>query len=565
MKNTMSNYSLIKFSINTIKESKKMTFLWIAFIVSTFLEALSYLTIPYIEKIIIDKLVIGKLGNINYLLISMMIFLVIHYTFQFFTNYLKVKMVGIVEIQLRENILKNLININKEFFIKTPIGKISNIIQKDTDIIVQFITSILPIWIYDICIILVLSSVLIFMNSYIYIAIMPIILLINYLNKLNKNKIKKYFIEHQDNYSNLNQHIYETIKGVDTIRNYGLSKYSLDKYILISNKCIESKVKLNVISTLLNGFTNFLLGLGNITIYIMGVYFVVNDTITIGDIFGFTSYYIRIKEPIFQLRTLSEHYVKAKESLDRVKQILNQNRYKCGKGNKITNFESIEFRNVKFGYNSSNIIIDNFNLKINKGDKIAIIGKSGIGKSTLKNLILNMYSIDSGEILINGIDIQNYDMDSWYKNISVVDQDVFLFNESIKFNIELNNCLDTIKLKKLINVCDLDILKEDNFSNTKTQIKDFGTNLSGGQKKRISLCRALAKDSEVYIFDELTSGLDIKTKEHIYKIFEENLDGKTCIYITHDLTELKYFNKVLNFDDMKIHNFHNKKIDIDCY
>ncbi|MGL4992315.1 MAG: ABC transporter ATP-binding protein [Sarcina sp.] len=536
----------MKFSINIIRTDKKMTILWGAFLIATFLEAFSYLSIPYIEKIIIDKLVINELNQIGYLLLYMILFLVIHYSFQFLRSYLQVKMIGIAETNLKENILESLLELDKEFFIKTSVGKISDIIQKDTAIVVQFITGIMPVWIYDICIIVVLSFVLIFMNIYIYISIIPVILLINYLNKINKNKIGKYFIAHQENYSNMNQHIYEAVKSVDTIKLYNLRNYIINKYREISRMCIDSKLKLEIISTVLNGFTNFLLGLGNILIYILGVYLVAKGVMTIGDIVGFASYYIKIKDPIFQLRTLSENFIKSKKSFDRIKELVGKE--ECQKTNSkvLPEFKKIELKNVNFRYKDSEVIIKDFNFKIEKGDKIAIIGKSGVGKSTLKNLILNLYNVDSGEIFINDNNIKEYNMKEWYKYISVIDQEIILFNESINFNILLENQLTKKRVKELINLCDLN-----EFMNNKSfKVKDFGANLSGGQKKRIGLCRALAKDTDIYIFDELTSGLDYKTKEAVYKIFETELKYKTCIYITHDLLELKYFNKILNFDTL---------------
>jgi ATP-binding cassette subfamily B protein len=212
---------------------------------------------------------------------------------------------------------------------------------------------------------------------------------------------------------------------------------------------------------------------------------------------------------------------------------------------------NIEFKNVDFIYPHTGIhAIKDFSLKINKGEKVAVIGKTGSGKSTIAQLLLRMYDPQKGEILYDGIDIKDFELKSLRSQISYVPQDVFLFSDSVENNIGFA-LQDPDKAKVIAAARSAAVEKEiDHFpGNYQTLIGERGVTLSGGQKQRISIARALIKDHEITIFDDCLSAVDAKTENEIISNLYEYLHKKTAIIITHRIFSLFNFDKIIVLHD----------------
>lgn len=221
----------------------------------------------------------------------------------------------------------------------------------------------------------------------------------------------------------------------------------------------------------------------------------------------------------------------------------------------------ILFKNVTFAYNDEKIILDNVSFKIPKGVTTAIIGESGIGKSTLADLIIGLYSPNSGEIKINNTNTQNFNIINWKKNIGFVSQDNFLFHASILDNIrygDLNSSeKDIINASKLANAHNFINKLPDGYE---TIVGDRGLLLSGGQKQRIAIARALVRDPDILIFDEATSALDIETEKSLLKDIFNISKGKTVIVISHRIETVKSADNLLKMENGKIFNISVKDL-----
>ncbi len=209
--------------------------------------------------------------------------------------------------------------------------------------------------------------------------------------------------------------------------------------------------------------------------------------------------------------------------------------------------KDIQISNLDFSYNAENIIFDNLNLKINKGEMIAITGGSGEGKSTLVNIILGLLSCNNGKVEVDGISIEN-NIEGWQKNIGYVPQKINLLDESIEENILLGEKSNTEKIKKVLKDVQLE-----NFSNeAKKFVGEDGVRISGGQKQRIGIARALYRDPELLVLDEATSSLDNRTENEIMELLSNLKGKKTIVFISHNLKTLEFCDKVYKIQDKKL-------------
>lgn len=214
----------------------------------------------------------------------------------------------------------------------------------------------------------------------------------------------------------------------------------------------------------------------------------------------------------------------------------------------------LELKNIDFQYPSrSEKVLDNVNLEIKSGEKIAIIGKTGSGKSTLVDLILGLQSPNRGKILIDGkaSEIKNY---NWFNSIGYVPQNIYLFDESIEYNITLKDSknVDQNLLNLVIHVCQLEEFVTNLPKKIHTHVGEKGTKISGGQKQRIGIARALYKNPKIIIFDEATNSLDTKTEEKLNHSLKKNFNDRSIVVITHKEIEKNYFNKIYNIQNGKV-------------
>ena len=255
-----------------------------------------------------------------------------------------------------------------------------------------------------------------------------------------------------------------------------------------------------------------------------------------------TYYVYRFTWLIENINDLTQTYQKVSVSISRVNDILKNRLYKDEEfGNKkLVNVKGvIEFKDVNFNYPDEGNILNNFSLKIEPNKKIAVVGASGQGKSTLFNLITRIFDTTSGEILLDGINIKDLSEDELRKHISIIRQEPFVFNRTIKENFKLIN--KNISLKKIREYSKMAYLDDYIMSLPKgydTVLGESGINLSGGQKQRLSIARTLSKGSEVILFDEATSALDNNSQDYIKKTIDNLVNDHTIVIVAHRLSTI---------------------------
>ena len=347
----------------------------------------------------------------------------------------------------------------------------------------------------------------------------------------------------------------ESYSGIRVMKSYVKEKQFQDHFL---QECIDYEEK-NIDLAKVNAFFHplmiLLVGASTLlTIYIGGI-MAMKGEITAGNLAEFIIYINYLTWPFTAIGWMVSVLQEAEASQGRINQFLHVNPEITNTNNEDYKIHGeIEFRNVTFRYPDTNILaLDNVSFTLKKGEKLALLGKTASGKSTIADLIVRLYNVDSGQILIDGKDINEHNLSVLRQSIGYVPQDSFLFSDSIANNIRFGN--EDAKMDEVEEYADAAaLLKEiENFPDgMKTKVGERGVSLSGGQKQRVSIARALIKDPNIVLLDDCLSAVDANTENDILNALNSELDRKTTIVITHRFYNLLEFDKIIVLDNGRI-------------
>lgn len=420
-------------------------------------------------------------------------------------------------------------------------GEIINRINNDTETIVGKIDELMSILSYFVMAIVLL--IYIFFNSWIIgLEIIIFLILFYFISKYYQKKLK--YVKKQkkqilDNYTSITN---ESIRGFREIKTLGITntlKNDIKNIIrkLLDKSIIETKEnnKYTFISTLFRSILE-------IIVFITCAILIKYNKTTISFLIAMTYYIYQYTYIVQAVTDFSKGYQDLEVSLTRINEILFNKKYedvKYGNKNLINTEGILEFKNVTFNYPNEGEILKNFNVKFEKNKKIAIVGPSGEGKTTLFNLITRIFDPTLGKITLDGIDIKELTEESLRKNISIIRQEPFLFNRTIYENFKLVD--PKIEIEIIRKYCKLAFIDDYIMSlpqQYNTVLGENGINLSGGQKQRIAIARSLLKDSKIILFDEATSALDNKSQDYIKKSIDKLVKNHTVLIIAHRLSTI---------------------------
>ncbi|WP_443946373.1 ABC transporter ATP-binding protein [Pedobacter sp. AW1-32] len=375
-----------------------------------------------------------------------------------------------------------------------------------------------------------------------------LVIIIYYVNTLIFKKSGKI----QERLSTLSSFVQERFSGIRIIKSYVREDYTRALFQTQSNEYKRESMGLVQVSALFFPTMLLLIGLSTIlTIYIGGIQ-VINGSITAGSIAEFIIYINQLTFPVSMLGWVTSLIQRAAASQKRINEFLQIPPDIQSQNNRIEEIHGeIHFKNVSFTYADTGIkALKNVDFKINSGEFVAIIGKTGSGKSTIANLIMRMYDVEQGNILVDGKNLSDLNLQGYRSQVGFVPQEVFLFSDTIKNNIAFG--LDTATDEEVYeaaknasvysNIIDFD-------GKFETMLGERGITLSGGQKQRVSIARALIKSPKILIFDDCLSAVDTRTEEEILQNLGKIMHGKTSILIAHRISTIKNADKILVLDD----------------
>lgn len=364
-------------------------------------------------------------------------------------------------------------------------------------------------------------------------------------------KSQKHFINQQNYLGSVDGEVEEMISGHTVIKAFNAEEKFMKNFDQDNNKLCDAGFKAQFLSGLMHPIMNFVSNLNYTIIAILGAIFAINGKITVGNIQSFIQYSRNFTNPIAQLAQISNLIQSMIAASERVFEFLEQEEYidegtkDCSKvkGN-------IEFKHVQFGYDKNKLIIKDFNAKVNSGEKIAIVGPTGAGKTTMVKLLMRFYELNGGEILLDGVNIKDYKREYYETVFAMVLQDTWLFNGTILDNLRYGN----------LNASDKEVIdaaktaSADFFIRTlpdgyNSIINEETNNISGGEKQLLTIARAILANPKVLILDEATSNVDTRTEELIQQAMDKVMEGRTSFIIAHRLSTIKNADLILVMDE----------------
>ena len=507
-------------------------------IICVILEMIMELLLPLILS---DTINVGILNNdTNYIVRNILIMisvLVIGIVGSILSTYISSIISSNISYELRNKIINKVLKLKYQDIDNINIGHTVTLVTNDIVNIENIIFLILKILIKVPLIIIgsiILCLTLSIKMSSILLIIIPIIIIISIIFI---KKTYPYFNLTSISLDNINSNIRENITNIKLVKSEVKEEYEIKKFDKnnLEYKKIDTKA-LKTIS-LMMPLVMFII---NITIIIILLFSKYNN-VKIGTVTAFIEYINLLLVSIVSTSMIFLLTVQSSVSIRRIKELLKFKEEKLNKGITKKIEGTIEFKNVYFSYNKK-YNLENINFKINKGEKVAIIGTSGSGKTTLVNLIKKNYDITKGEILIDNININEYDLKYLKEHIIIVNQKANLFkntkNNNLKFNKKIN-------IKPYIDIT---------LSNKidKKIIEQNGKNLSGGERQRLVLCRSLILEPDILILDDSLSAVDLKTEEKIINNLLTKYNDKTIIFITSRIKAIKDFDKIMLLDNGRI-------------
>ena len=444
------------------------------------------------------------------------------------------------------------IKINKlpmKYFDKKTNGEVLSIITNDIDTlsmnlnqsITQIITSI-----FTILGILVMMISISWQMTLISLIILPIS---GVIVKQIVSKSQKYFKKQQDYLGHVNGQVEEIYGGLTIVKAFNGEEKAKKEFRKANDELYKSAWKSQFLSGLMHPIMNFISNIGYVGVAIAGGYLAINGTITVGNIQSFIQYNKRFTQPINQIAQVSSMIQSMIASAERIFEFLEEpEEVETKKGNidckKIKG--NVEFKNVKFGYNPENLIIKDFNAKIKEGQKIAIVGPTGAGKTTIVKLLMRFYDVQDGEILIDGYNIKDFERGELRKNFGMVLQDTWLFGGTVKDNIKYSKEDATddevVSAAKAAHVHHYIKTLSKGYNSI---INEESSNISAGQKQLLTIARVILLNPKILILDEATSSIDTRTEIQIQSAMDNLMKGRTSFIIAHRLSTIKNADLIL--------------------
>ena len=352
-----------------------------------------------------------------------------------------------------------------------------------------------------------------------------------------------------------NSALQDVISGIRVVKSFGKEKYESDRFKTISANYARIQKNNEVFWASFYPMLTFIMGMGIYFVTALGGLKTLDGGLSVGQLLQFTTYATMLYGPLGWMTHLPRMIVQMLTSLERIYDVLDEQPKIRNRENPVSRQiqGNVVFKDVSFGYRSYETVLEKINFEIKKGEMIGIVGASGTGKSTLINLVMHLYDVDDGELLIDGININDYRIEDFHRQLGVVLQETFLFSDTILNNMRFAKPDATyeeiIRAAKMANAHDF-ICKTPNGYNT--YVGEKGYNLSGGERQRIAIARAILNDPKLLILDEATSSLDTESEYLIQKALQRLTAGRTTLAIAHRLSTLKDADRLIVIDGHKI-------------
>ncbi|HII4417084.1 TPA: ABC transporter ATP-binding protein [Clostridium perfringens] len=534
--------------------SKRMVFLIVPIVAMIIVLGIDSF-FPYLQKIFVDDILLGsdksKLGLFFGVFLGLSLLRgILGYIKEFLFDKFSLN----VSKEIRMDLFKKIQSFEFSFFDSTNTGELMSRIGEDVDIVWETISYGLRLLIEGIILFIISVTIMMSMSPSLTIICLVILLPVGVLAILVNKKFHRNYSKISDKVADINLMAQQDIAGIRLVKAFAREKYETEKFLKVNKDYYDLNITQAKILSNFLPVIDLLTNLTPVAMIIYGGYLVIKGNITMGTLLAFSSYILNLSFCVKNIGGLVNMMSQNRASMDKIFNILKRKP-------QITSMENsynpdkvkgeIEFKNVSFRYNEEEVL-KKINLKIPAGSTVAIMGETGCGKSSILSLIGRHYDVSSGELLIDGVNVKKWNLDSLRENMAVVFQDTFLFSDSIKDNIDFggNKSEDEI-IEAAKDSCAYDFIKEmpEGFE---TEVGERGLGLSGGQKQRLAIARALVRKTPILILDDATSALDMETEFNVLKNLSKKQDKATTFIIAHRISGVKDVDIILFMKDGEI-------------
>ena len=454
-----------------------------------------------------------------------------------------------ISYRLRNSLSHKINKLPMKYFDNKTHGEVLSIVTNDIDTLSQALNQSITTIITSISTIIGIVIMMISINIPMTIAVVLIVPLCMLVLRQIVKKSQKYFAMQQAYLGHMNGHVEEIYGGHDVVKAFNAEEEAIEKFDHINQTLYRSAWKSQFLSTTMHPIMQFIGNLGYVVISILGGYMVIRERIEVGDILSFTQYVRQFTQQINQLSQVMNTVQSAVAASERVFEFLELEEEVQEIENPLSTeglHGNIEFDLVSFGYNPNKIIIKDFCAKVKDGQKIAIVGPTGAGKTTVVKLLMRFYELNSGRILLEGKDMTKFNRSDIRRMFGMVLQDTWLFNGTIRDNVRYGklDATDT-EVKAACHTASVDHFIKTLPDGYDMVLNEEADNVSGGQKQLLTIARVILANPKILILDEATSSVDTRTEILIQEAMDKLMEGRTSFIIAHRLSTIKNADLIL--------------------
>ena len=488
----------------------------------------------------------GKVGQIALTLLGLY---VISALFSFVQRFLMTNVAQKITYKLRNDVAIKINKLPMKYFDKKTNGEVLSIITNDIDTLSMNLNQSITEIITSVCTIigiLVMMFSISWQMTLISLVILPIAgILVTFIVK----KSQKYFTRQQDYLGHVNGQVEEIYGGLNIVKVFNAEEKVTKDFEKANEELYHSGWKSQFLSGLMHPVMNFISNVGYVAVAVAGGYLAINGTITVGNIQSFIQYNKQFTQPINQLAQISNMLQAMMAAAERIFEFLEEPEEEITAKGHIDTSKlkgNVEFKHVKFGYDPERTIIKDFNASVHEGQKIAIVGPTGAGKTTMVKLLMRFYDVTDGEIDVDGHNVKDFDRGELRKMFGMVLQDTWLFGgtveENIKYSKEDATDTEVVEAAKAAHVHHFIKTLPNGYHSL---INEESTNISAGQKQLLTIARVILADPKILILDEATSSIDTRTEIQIQSAMDNLMKGRTSFIIAHRLSTIKNADLIL--------------------
>lgn len=456
--------------------------------------------------------------------------------------------------RLREELFGKIVDLPIKYLDTHSHGDVMSRMTNDIENISTTVSQALPSLFSGVLTIIGTAAVMLWYCWQLALLSLASVLLTLIATKLLSGRVRKFSRRRQSLLGELNGTVEEMISGYRTVVAYNRQQITTEGFCKTADSLTKAGIKTDIFSGVMGPVMNCIGNIGFVIVTAFGGYFAVNGVISVGVISAFIVYAKQFSRPINEIAQVYGQLQTAVAGAERVFAVLDEeNESRTGDPMPISDRADVVFENVNFSYRKGEPVIKNFSLEISSGKKVALVGATGSGKTTIVNLLMRFYDIDSGAVKINGKDLKEISREELRKNVAIVLQDTVLFSDTVENNLKYaNGNADRTDIEKAAELSRCDGMIRRLPQGYDTRLVGGGANISQGQRQLLAIARAFVADPKILILDEATSNVDTRTEKEIQTAMQRIMQGRTGIVIAHRLSTIRDSDVIVVMDHGEI-------------